>query len=167
MATTKRRWPYVLAGLAVFCVVAVIALAVVGSMFLRDNVQVSRGTGRDSAETAFETARRQFPDPRPLLVLGEGRRLAFSPGIESRRNPGTVASLHILAWDAGEDALATVTVPMWLLRMKSGPIVIGEYVSGMQHDGLRLEPKDLDRYGPGVVLEFEAPDGNRVLLTAQ
>jgi len=167
MATTRRRWPYVVAGLAVLCVVAAIALAVLGSMFLRENVQVSRGTGRDSARTAFETAKRQFADPRPLLVMADNRRPVLGPGLESRRNPGTVTNLHILAWDADEDALATVTVPMWLLRMKSGPIVIGEYVSGMHDDGVRLEPKDLDRYGPGVVLEFEAPDGNHVLLTVR
>ena len=167
MSSAKRRWPLVLAGIAVVIIVVIIALAVAGSMFLRDNVQVARGTGRDSAQAAFDAAKRQFADPRPLLVLGDDRRPVFTPGLESRRNPGTVATFHILAWDAGEDALATVTLPMWLLRLKTGPIVFGEYVSGMDADGVRLEPKDLERYGPGVVLEFEAPDGNRVLLTAQ
>lgn len=167
MTTPKRRWPLVLAGVAVVIIVVVIALAVAGTMFLRDNVQVARGTGRDSAQAAFDEARRRFPDARPLLVLGDDRRPAFTPGLESRKNPGQVSTLHILAWDADEDALATVTLPMWLLRLKTGPIVFGEYVSGMDVEGVRLEPKDLERYGPGIVLEFEAPDGNHVLLTAQ
>lgn len=166
MTTKRRRWPIVLAGVAVFVIVVIIALAVAGSLFIRENVQVARGAGRHNAEVAFDAAKTRFPDARPLLVLDADRRPVLTPGLESRRNPGTVTSLHILAWDADEDALATVTLPMWLLRLKSGPIAFGEYASGL--DGaVRLEPADVERHGPGIVLDFETPDGNRVLLTAQ
>lgn len=166
MTTTRRRWPIVLAGVGVVVIVVIIALAVAGTLFLRENVQIARGAGRDSAEAAFDAAKRRFPDRRPLLVLGTDRRPVFTAGLESRRNPGTVTTIHILAWDADEDALATFTLPMWLLRLKSGPIAFGEYASGLD-EGVRLKPKDLERHGPGIVLEFEAPDGSRVLLTAQ
>jgi hypothetical protein len=167
MATTKRRWPLVLAGIAVFLVVAVIALAVVATMFFRESVQLARGTDRPAAQAAFDAAKQQFPDVRPLLELDGDRRPRYLPGLETRRNPGTVTSLHMLAWDAEDRALATVTLPMWLLRMKTGPIVFGDYVSGMEDHGVRIEPADLERYGPGVVMEFEGPDGDRVLLTAR
>lgn len=167
MATTRPRWPLILAGVAVVVAVVAIALAVVGTMFFRDNVQVARGASQNDARLAFEQAKRAFADPRPLLMMGDDGSPAYAPGIDTRRNPGTVTSVQILAWGAQEDTLATVTLPAWLLRLKSGPIRFGQYASGMDEHVVQLDPKDFDRYGPGVVLEIKAPNGDRVLLIAQ
>lgn len=166
-SSQKRKWLPIVAGVAVLFVFLGIGVAVVSISWFRDNVVVSRGTTRDAAQQAFDARRREFPDPRPVLEFGVDKKPSYVAGIESRRNPGSVSALHVLAWDADEHALATVTLPMWLLRMKSGPIVFGEYVSGLDDHGVRLTPADLEKYGPGVVLEFETPDGNRVLLTAR
>jgi hypothetical protein len=56
---------------------------------------------------------------------------------------------------------------MWLLRLKSGPIEFGTYVSGLDDHGVRLEVADLERYGPGVLFDLTRPSGERVLLSAQ
>lgn len=168
MATTRRRWPIVLAGVAVFVTVVVIALAVAGTLFVRNNVQVAEGASRERAEAAFEAAVRQFADPRPLLVMEDDTHPALAPGAASRRNPGTVSALHVLAWDADRGSLATVTVPLWLLAMKPGPILFGDYVpDAWKTDRVQLDVKDLERYGPGVVLDVTTPDGQHVLITAQ
>jgi hypothetical protein len=168
MTTKRRRWPIVLAGVAVFVTVVVIALAVAGTLLVRNNVHVAEGASRESAQAAFDAAVRQFADARPLLVMGDDTRPALAPGAESRRNPGTVSALHVLAWDADKGSLATVTVPLWLLAMKPGPIVFGDYVSdAWKTDRVQLDVKDLERYGPGVVLDMTAPDGQHVLITAQ
>lgn len=168
MTTRRRRWPIVLAGVAVVVTVLVIALAVAGTLFVRNNVQVAEGTSRERADAAFEAARRPFADTRPLLVMGDNTRPALAPGAETRRNPGTVSALHILAWDADKGSLATVNVPLWLLAMKPGPIVFGDYVSdAWKTDSVHLDVKDLERYGPGIVLDMTAPDGQHVLITVQ
>lgn len=167
MASGKRRWPMVLAGIAVVAAVAVIAVAAFAAMFFSENVRVSPDTSRQSAAAAFDGAKRQFTDLRPILEMDADRRPVYTQGLASRRNPGTVTSVQIMAWDAHEDTLATVTLPIWLLRLKSGPILFGQYASGLDERGVRLDPKDLDRYGPGVVLEFEAPNGDHILVTAQ
>jgi hypothetical protein len=168
MTTQRRRWPIVLAGVAVFVTVVVIALAVAGTLFVRNNVQVTEGASREGAHAAFDAAVRPFADARPLLVLGDDKRPALAPAAGTRRNPGSVSDLRILAWDADKGSLATVTVPLWLLAMKPGPIVFGDYVSdAWKTDSLQLDVKDLERYGPGVVLDLTAPDGQRVLITAQ
>lgn len=168
MTTKRRTWPIVLAGLAVVVTVLVIALAVAGTFFVRSNVQVAEGTSRERADAAFEAARRPFADVRPLLVIGDDKRPALTPGVETRHNPGTVSALHILAWDADKGSLATVNVPLWILAMKPGPIVFGDYVSdAWKTDSVHLDVKDLERYGPGVVLEVSSPDGEHILITAQ
>lgn len=166
-SSQKRKWLPIVAGVAVLFVFLGIGVAVVSVLWFRDNVVVSRGTSREAAQQAFDERRREFPDPRPVLTFGADRKPSYAAGLETRKNPGTISALHMLAWDADDRALATITLPMWLLRMKSGPIVFGEYVSGLDDHGVRLTPADLEKYGPGVVLEFETPDGNRVLLTAK
>lgn len=167
MANAKRTWVPIVAGIAILFVFLGIGAAVFSVLWFRENVVVSRGTSREAAEQAFDDRRRQFPDPRPVLEFGADRRPSYAAGLEARKNPGTISTLHVLAWDADDRALATVALPMWLLRMKSGPIVFGEYVSGFDDHGVRLTAQDLEKYGPGVVFEFETPGGDRVLLTAQ
>jgi hypothetical protein len=140
---------------------------VVSVSWFQQNVQITRGTSRESAASRFDEAKRRFADQRPVVEFDDRQRPRFVQGIESRKNPGTVSEVHVLAWDPGEGAVATVTIPLWLLRLKSGPIEFGEYVSGFDDSGVRLEVEDLERYGPGIVFEYERGSGERVLLSAQ
>lgn len=167
MASTTRKWLPIVAGIAILLLFLGIGVALVSVRWFQDNVVVSRDTSDEDAERAFDERRRHFPDPRPVLEFGADRRPTYAAGIEQRKNPGTISAVHVMAWDAGDRALARVTLPMWLLRMKSGPIIFGEYVSGFDDRGVRLTPDDLDKYGPGIVFDYETPDGDRVLLTAQ
>lgn len=167
MTTKRRRWPIVLAAVAVVLTVTVIALAVAGTMFVKNNVQVAEGTSPDRAAAAFDAARRAFADTRPLLSVDDDRKPSLTPGIDTRHNVGTVNTLHIVAWDADKGTLATIALPMWLLDMTSGPVVFGDYVSGMDTSGFKVDARDLKRYGPGIVLDVTDPDGHHVLITAQ
>jgi hypothetical protein len=50
--------------------------------------------------------------------------------------------------------------------MKSGPIRFSSYAAGVDDGGITLRPEDIERYGPGVIMELSARNG-RVLLWAQ
>ena len=104
-------------------------------------------------------AKSRFADPRPVVEFDDQRRPRYVEGIATRKNAGTVTTVHVLAWDPDEHALASVALPMWLLRLKSGPIEFGTYVSGLDDHGVRLEVADLERYGPGVLFDVTAPSG--------
>ena len=167
MATGRRRWLPIVAGVVVLLVVVAAGVGTVSVLWLKEQVQIESDTSTSEAAVAFDAATRRFADPRPLLTIGDDRRpqYAIEPGM--RRNPGTVSALSLLVWDERRRTLTTVTLPMWLLRLKSGPIAFGEYVSGMDEHGVRLQAEDLERYGPGVVVDLQTPDGHRVLMTAQ
>jgi len=167
VANTKRSWWPIVAGVAVLFVFLGIGAAVVGVALFRENVHMERGSSESAAAEAFTTALRAFPDPRPVLEFDDSRRAHLTAGIESRKNPGTVSVVQVLAWDPKERALARVALPMWLLRLKSGPIQFGEYASGIGADGLRLTTEDIERYGPGVLFEVTRGSGARVLVSAQ
>lgn len=166
MATKKRKWLPIVAGIVVLLVFAAIGVAVAGVMLFRQNVNVARETSMADADKAFADAAAQFPDQRPLLTLDENRQPSFTTDIESRRNPGQVEALHVLAWDADDRALARVTLPMWLLRFKPGAIVLGD-LEEFDVERLQLTPEALEQRGPGVVLQFEGRNGDKVLITAR
>jgi hypothetical protein len=167
MAKTTRRWLPIVAGIAVLLVFVAIGAIAVTVAYFSEHATVEREIDTTRAATAFDDAKRQFPDQRPVVEFDEARRPRYVDGIAARKNPGTVSTVHVLAWDPDERALASVALPMWLLRLKSGPIEFGTYVSGLDDHGVRLEVADLERYGPGVLFDFTAPSGERVLLSAQ
>lgn len=167
MAQTKRRWLPIVAGIAVLLVFVAIAAIAVSVAYFSEHATVEREIDATRAGGAFDDARRQFPDQRPVVEFDEQRRPRYVEGIATRKNPGTVTTVHVLAWDPDDQALASVALPMWLLRLKSGPIEFGTYVNGLDDHGVRLEVADLERYGPGVLFDYTAASGERVLLSTQ
>lgn len=167
MAGSTRRWLPIAAGVAVLLVFVAIGAIAVSVAYFSEHTTVERGIDEARAAAVFAEAMRRFPDARPVIEFDAGRKPHYVEGIAGRKNPGSVTTVHITAWDPDQRALATVALPMWLLRLKSGPIEFGTYVSGLDDHGVRLEVADLERYGPGVLFDFRAPSGERVLLSAQ
>lgn len=168
MATpTKRRWLPIAAGIAVLVVFLGIGAIAISVAYFSEHTTVERDVASTEAAAAFDQAKRRFADVRPVVEFDDHRKPRYVEGIATRNNPGTVTTVHVLAWDPDEHALATVVLPMWLLRLKSGPIEFGTYVSGLDDHGVRLEVADLERYGPGILFDFTAASGERVLLSAQ
>ena len=60
-----------------------------------------------------------------------------------------------------------VDVPFWLLRLKSGPIAFSSYASGFDDRRVRLRVEDIERRGPGIVLDVAEPNEGRVLIWAE
>lgn len=168
MATpTKRRWLPIVAGIAVLVVFLGIGAIAISVAYFSEHTTVERDVASTEAAAAFDQAKRRFADVRPVVEFDDNRKPRYVEGIATRNNPGTVTTVHVLAWDPDEHALATVVLPMWLLRLKSGPIEFGAYVNGLDDHGVRLEVADLERYGPGILFDFTATSGERVLLSAQ
>lgn len=162
MGERKRRWVPIAIGVVFILVcLAIGAMVVVASLF-RESVD-SRASNVDEATMAFDEVRGKFGDRQPLLEFrdGEPRRVAAID------RPSTIALQHlkILVWDPDESHLTRVTLPFWLVRMKSTPIELGTYASGIgdgENDDLRVE--DLEAYGPGIVVEHTARRGERLLV---
>ena len=51
--------------------------------------------------------------------------------------------------------------------MKSDPIQFSAYASGLDEEGVSLRPEDIEKYGPGIILDTRTRDGERVLVWAQ
>lgn len=165
----KRRWVLIAFGVAVLVVFVGIGVVVGITVWFQQNMQVQGSTDRD-AQTEFETVRKKFGGREPLLELRSGIPQYTSAAATSRANAGEGAhldTLQVLVWDPDEERLARISLPFWLLRMKSDPIRIGSYASGLDDGGVDLRAEDIEKYGPGVILDTATADGQRVLVWAQ
>jgi len=133
---------------------------------VRENLELQT-TDHATATAEFERVRAQFPDRMPLLEVTEDGQTRYVDANRVVAGAGTVDALHLLAWDPDEGQLARISLPFWLLRLKSGPIEFGAYASGVDDNGVNLSPEEIEKYGPGILLDHKTSSGERVLFWAQ
>jgi len=74
----------------------------------------------------------------------------------------TPEALHVMAWDPDEERLVSARMPLWLLRLGDDETV--DFSAGDSDiiGDLDLNIADLDNHGPGLVLDYQEPDRERV-----
>ena len=157
------RWAQVLIGVAIVGVFLAIGAIIAVTAYFSQNVVVNTSNARE-ADDEFEKIRQRFKGQLPLVELRDGAAVRSNP--RTNAGGGQLSTLHILAWDSDEEKLAAVNVPWWVIRLKSGPIRFSSYSTGFDDEGVRLTPEDIERGGPGIILEATGRRGERVLLWA-
>ena len=115
-------------------------------------------------------ARREFAAVRvrlagdPWLVRGDDGRFARRPGVDTAAPATRSGRLQVMVWQADRKRLTSTALPLWFLKLKEIParILLGR--AGVDLDRLGLRPRDLERRGPGVVLDEIFADGDRLLI---
>ena len=164
MAGKVRTWVWVVVGIAVFCVLALVAV-VGGSFFYMSRHIETKSATPASAAREFEAVRSGFSGQKPLIELDRNGR--FVRAHTDRPGPANAAvpdQLRILAFDPSDGRIVQVSVPFWLLRMKASNATIDLNGSKMDLEDLRLTIHDLERQGPSLIVDHQAPDGDRVLV---
>lgn len=164
----KRSWlPIVLVIIGGVFLLAIVAIGAT-AYYVFNHIGIETTTP-ETAEREFEAARRPFADQTPLLMV-DGRDVKVNPAERARTNPSAapIQNLHILAWDPSEDKLVRLTIPWWLVRMKSsGGVRLNSGTSIFDDDDVSLGVEDLERHGPGLILDASDRRGQRVLVWAQ
>jgi hypothetical protein len=100
-------------------------------------------------------------DGKPVLNRQRARSDRHAPPIEA---------LHVMVWEPDERKLLKLNIPFWLLKMTKGrPIRLSGQRDGRESDPIRLNvtAEDLERHGPGLVMDHTETSGSRVLVWAQ
>ena len=160
------RWAQVLIGIGIVGVFLGIGAIIAVTAWFSQNLNVRPSTA-ENARMEFDKVRQQFGGKPPLLEYKDGRPHYVAGRTSAPASQQQLQTLHVLVWDPKDDELATVNIPWWVVRMKSGPIEFSSYTSGFDDEGINLRPDDIEKYGPGIILEIPAPSGARVLLWAQ
>jgi hypothetical protein len=157
------RWVQVVGGIAIVLAFIAIGAVIVGISWMREHVDVA-DSNETEASRAFDEIHAKFPGQRPLLELRDRTPHYVEERASQESSTQSITTLHVVAWDFDERRLAKVDIPWWILRMKSGTISFGSYASGLDDAGVKLRPEDIERHGPGILLDFAMPREGRVLV---
>ena len=160
----KRKWiPIVLGMVFVFVVLAIGGIIFVAA-FVRQNMTVAE-MNATSADDEFNKVLARFAGQQPLIQMIDGRPqyMADRTG-EAVSSPAPLTTMHVMAWDDGEGRLMTFSLPFWLLRMKSGPIRLSAYSEGWDDHGVSFNIEDLEKHGPGLLLDVNQRREGRVII---
>src|SRR5262245_34643498 len=161
-ARTKKT--VIAIAVSVVLIIGLLAAGIVGgtAFFIYRHVDAQM-TPRENAEQRFADERAKFAGQQPLLelTLGDEPVIHRTPG-----NPRSeVRSLHALAYDERSGKLTHVDIPGWLLRIMSGGgrIRIAN-LEVFDDDRDRITLEDLERHGPGLVLDLHRGRRTQVLV---
>jgi len=160
----KLTWLWILLGVFGFFIVAGIGTAVFAAYWLSSHMEFVESPAPEAAKT-FDEVRAKFPGQQPLLQFQDGEPLPISA--TSTPSSTRLTTLHVLAFDDDEGRMVRVDVPFWLLRLKSGPISFSSYADGFDDRRVKLSVEDIERRGPGIVLDLVEANEGRVLIWAE
>ncbi len=122
----------------------------------------------DSPDEEFAKARARFSGQAPYIELvdkdGVDRPVIHHEQEKARTPLNTV---HLLAWGPHERKLARISFPFWLLRLTGSrgiDLSGGDSWESVVH--LRVTADELERHGPGLLMDQQTPRGERILVWA-
>jgi hypothetical protein len=155
----RRAWVPI--ALAILAVLVFLALAAVGSTVWWVSRHIrSQEVSTAAAAEAFAEARARFAGAAPAITLEDGRPQLAEPA------PGDahpLAALHVLAYDRDNQRIVRIEIPGWMLRLMARGDVRVNDVSGLELRG-RIRLQDIERRGPGLVLDTTTREGAQVLI---
>jgi hypothetical protein len=164
--STKRTWVSVL--VAAVIIVGVLAVSAVGgtAYFIYRHVH-TQFVPNESAEQRFAEARARFAGQQPLIEMTRGEQPVLHREVISKTMPAAkLDTMRVLAYDTRAGKLVNVSIPMWLLRLAPTDKFSFMKDNGIDFDSDRLHITldDVERRGPGLLLDQADRRGSQVLV---
>jgi hypothetical protein len=144
----------------------IVCLAIAGGIgatvvYLRSRVH-SEPMSESAAAVQFERARSRFAGATPLIELAsDDQPILHRPSTTERLD---IHWLRALVFDPSKGTLSHMDLPGWALRLASAGGRVRLANLGIVDDQeQRVTYEDLERHGPGVVLDFTRR-GRRILV---
>jgi hypothetical protein len=165
--STKKTW--IAIAIAAVVILIVLGLAVVGgSAYVIARHVHAQVVPSARADEQIAQARARFAGQTPLIEMAEDRDPIVHRA-EDGAHGAPIQTLRAMVYNETSHKLVTVNLPMWLLRMMPA----GNRFSFIDADGdvgssrLHITVEDIDRHGPGLILDGHDRAGARVLVWAE
>lgn len=163
MADKVKTWIWIVAAVVIVGILGLIAAAGAGMYFFSRHVETATASPA-RAERDFSEIEARFAGQKPLIELdAHGRFLRSNVDRPSRAGIDPPDVLRVMAFDPREGRTVRVSLPFWLLRMKSNA-AIDFNGRRVRLEDLELSVADLERYGPALVVDHRASSGQRVVV---
>jgi hypothetical protein len=162
----KRKWLAIILGVVFFFGIMAVGCVVVAVSYFRQNMAVTE-TSEEAALRELDAIRARFPGQEPLLQMVDGQPEMTASRTSQTPTKTSLTTLHIAAFDTDEGNLVKFSLPFWLVRMKSGPIRISAYQQGWDDRGVSFRVEDIEKHGPGIIVDVTQPREGRVIIWAE
>lgn len=159
----RRTWVWVVVGVLFVLLVLAVGGVIFTVALFRQNMTVA-DMSPTSADSQFEAVRAKFAGQQPLIRMVDGHPQFDADRASRSPSPKPLQTMHVMAWDDEEEKLVTFALPFWLLRLKSGPIRLSAYSQGWDDRGVSFRIEDLERHGPGLLLDVNEQSEGRVII---
>jgi hypothetical protein len=166
--SSRKTWISVL--IAAVIVVGMLAAAAVGgtAYFFHNHIHTQNAETADAAK-AFEAARGRFAGQPPLIEMrrGDEEPVLHKELLKGDTPARPLETLRVLAYDPDEEKLVRISIPMWLLRLAPSTkrmSFLSDNGIDFDSERVRLTLEDLERRGPGLILDHKDRRGSLVLV---
>ncbi|HET9482152.1 MAG TPA: hypothetical protein VFP98_10380 [Candidatus Polarisedimenticolia bacterium] len=164
MSTRRRRR----AGTILFGLLSAAAAGLAVTWFMFSRWSDIRTAAQPEADRLFEEARAASGGGPAYIRIDADGTVHVARELELEE-PVDLRTLHLLAWEPARSNLVRIDFPFWFVRVKMTKSVnLGTLTSALAGDWERLDlsvsEEDLQRRGPGLILDHRRPDGSRVLI---
>jgi hypothetical protein len=154
-----RTWVKATVGVFAVIAVAVLALAATGAYFVLRHTEKRAGSEADAAQT-IDAVKARFGSRPPLIEIDpEKADIRINRPVEASATP--VDTIHVINWKGDTGELIRTDVPLWLMRFST--LNIASQL-GIAPEKFRLTVADVERYGPGIVVDSGSRGAFRVLV---
>ena len=166
MASRKALWIVLGCG-GFFLIVCAAFIGVVAIAVMR-NADI-RATPAATAEHEYSELRSHFQGQSPLIEMDTDNPGSVKVNRHLEKMPGRqVERIKVYAWTPKEGKVLRLTLPIWLLRLKStSGTVKWDWNLNVRFEDLDLTLEDIELHGPGLLLDMEDLNGNRLLAWSE
>ena len=165
-APKKRKWLAIVLGVLLLFGVLAVGCVIVSVAWFRQNMAITE-TSEEAAMKKLDAIRERFPGQQPLIQLVDDKPQLVAERTGQSATQTRLTTLHIAAFDSDEGNLVNFSLPFWLLRMKSGPIQLSAYQQGWDDRGVSFRVEDIEKHGPGIIVDATRPREGRVVIWAE
>ena len=144
-------------------VIAMVAIAGSVSVVVWRHTSVTKPAAAD-ADTAFSSIRERYKGRAPLIQIKN----PTSPMMDVRINrlpsnapQQNVRHFHVIVWDSRKGTFVRSSVPVWWMTFNANNVLTN---LGVPLGGYNLSVQDVQRYGPGIIIDFQPPGGGHMLV---
>jgi hypothetical protein len=155
---TSSRW------LRVFVLALLCGLAGVIAFFVMASRSITvESASRVEAERRIASTRAGLRSKTPLVDIDDsGRVVRMTSSSDGTGRP--VARLKALAWRDADQRLVSADAPFWFFKLKAPAARYALEGTGFDLDRLGLTPADIERFGPGIIVDHVGRDGGLLFV---
>lgn len=155
-----RTWVKVTIGGVALVLLAFAALGGTAAYYVMRNLE-ERAAGEAEAVKLIEDVKARYGPRPPLIEISDPRRADVRINRASDASTTRVDTIHVLNWKSDTRELSRVEMPLWLMRFSTINLASRLNIAPAK---LNLTVSDVERYGPGIIVDYGSPGTSRVLV---